>query len=137
MVDSSIYIPRRGDIIWINFNPQAGHEQANERPALVLSDKQYNRRLRLAIMCPITTRRASYRRDLDVPIPSEVRIQNRNSTNIIILKGVIQADHIKSLDWFERSARYAGDIPNDTLNHVLQIVGTLVKIWDIQSEIEI
>ena len=66
-----MYIPRRGDIVWINFDPQAGHEQANERPALVLSDEQYNRRLRLAIMCPITTRRAPYRRDLDVSIPQK------------------------------------------------------------------
>ena len=126
-----MYIPRRGDIVWINFDPQAGHEQANERPALVLSDEQYNRRLRLAIMCPITTRQAPYRRDLDVSIPPEVTIRNKNSIGFIKLIGVVQADHIKSLDWFERAARYAGDMPNDTVNQVLQIVGTLVKIWDV------
>jgi mRNA interferase MazF len=128
-----MYIPRRGDIVWINFDPQAGHEQANVRPALVLSDEQYNRRLRLAIMCPITTRRASYRRDLDVSIPPEVTIRNKNSIGFIKLIGVVQADHIKSLDWFERAARYASDMPNDTVNQVLQIVGTLVKIWDVQN----
>ena len=105
MVDFCMYIPRRGDIVWINFNPQAGHEQANERPALVLSDEQYNRRLRLAIMCPITTRRAPYRRDLDVYIPSDVTIRNKDSTGYIELTGAIQADHIKSLDWLERGAR--------------------------------
>lgn len=130
MVEISMYIPRRGDVVWINFDPQAGHEQANERPALILSDVQYNRRLRLAIMCPITTRRATYRRDLDVSIPPDVIIQNKNSTGLISLTGVIQADHIKSLDWYERGARYAGDMPNDIVNKVLQIVGTLVKIWD-------
>ena len=128
-----MYIPRRGDIVWINFDPQAGHEQANERPALVLSDEQYNRRLRLAIMCPITTRQAPYRRDLDVSIPPEVTIRNKNSIGFIKLTGVVQADHIKSLDWFERAARYAGDMPNDTVNQVLQIVGTLVKIWDVEN----
>ncbi len=128
-----MYIPRRGDIVWINFDPQAGHEQANERPALVLSDEQYNRRLRLAIMCPITTRQALYRRDLDVSIPPEVTIRNKNSIGFIKLIGVVQADHIKSLDWFDRAARYAGDMPNDTVNQVLQIVGTLVKIWDIEN----
>jgi mRNA interferase MazF len=128
-----MYIPRRGDIVWINFDPQAGHEQANERPALVLSDEQYNRRLRLAIMCPITTRQAPYRRDLDVSIPPEVTIRNKNSIGFIKLIGVVQADHIKSLDWFERAARYAGDMPNDTVNQVLQIVGTLVKIWDVEN----
>ena len=128
-----MYIPRRGDIVWINFDPQAGHEQANERPALVLSDEQYNRRLRLAIMCPITTRQAPYRRDLDVSIPPEVTIRNKNSIGFIKLIGVVQADHIKSLDWFDRAARYAGDMPNDTVNQVLQIVGTLVKIWDVEN----
>jgi len=129
MVDFRMYISRRGDIVWINFNPQAGHEQANERPALVLSDEQYNRRLRLAIMCPITTRRAPYRRDLDVYISSDVTIRDKDSTGYIELTGAIQADHIKSLDWLERGAKYAGDMPNDTLNQVLQIVGTLIKIW--------
>ncbi len=127
-----MYIPRRGDIVWVDFDPQAGHEQANVRPALVLSDEKYNRRLRLAIMCPITTRRASYRRDLDVSIPPEVTILNKDSTGFIKLTGVILSDHIKSLDWLERDARYAGDMPNDVIIQVLQIVGTLVRIWDIQ-----
>lgn len=95
----------------------------------MLSDEQYNRRLRLAIMCPITTRRAPYRRDLDVSIPPDVAIRNKTSIGHIELTGVIQADHIKNLDWLERGARYAGDMPNDTLNQVLQIVGTLIKIW--------
>ena len=124
-----MYIPRHGDIVWIDFNPQTGHEQANERPALVLSDEQYNRRLWLAIMCPITTRDAPYRADLNVSIPQGVVIRNKDFTEFIELTGVIQADHIKSLDWFERGARYAGDMPNDTVDQVLQIVGTLVKIW--------
>ena len=124
-----MYIPRHGDIVWIDFNPQIGHEQANERPALVLSDEQYNRRLQLAIMCPITTRRAPYRADLNVSIPSGVVIRNKDFTELIELTGVIQADHIKSLDWLERGTRYAGDMPDDTVNQVLQIVGTLVKIW--------
>ena len=124
-----MYIPRHGDIVWIDFNPQIGHEQANERPALVLSDEQYNRRLQLAIMCPITTRHAPYRADLNVSIPPGVVIRNKDFTELIELTGVIQADHIKSLDWLERGARYAGDMPDDTVNRVLQIVGTLVKIW--------
>ena len=126
-----MYIPRRGDIVWLNFNPQVGHEQANERPALILSDEQYNRRLRLAIMCSITTRRASYRQDLDVSIPSKVTIRDKDTTSHIDLDGVVMADHIKSLDWFERGVKYAGNMPNDIVNQVLQIVGTLVRIWDV------
>ena len=133
MVSTIMYTPRRGDIVWIDFDPQTGHEQANERPALILSDEQYNRRLWLAIMCPITTRRAPYRKDLDVSIPPRVAIRNKDFTGFIELTGVIQADHIKSLDWLERGARYAGEMPNDTLNQVLQIVGTLVKIWQVNK----
>ena len=72
---------------------------------------------------------APYRKDLDVSIPPRVAIRNKDFTGFIELTGVIQADHIKSLDWLERGARYAGEMPNDTLNRVLQIVGTLVKIW--------
>ncbi len=124
-----MYVPRHGDIVWINFNPQVGHEQAKERPALVLSEELYNRRLWLAIMCPITTSRKPYRVDLDVPIPAGVKIRNRNNTEVFELTGVIQADHVKSLDWWERRARYAGDMPNATVVQVLQILGKLVKIW--------
>ena len=61
-----MYIPRRGDIVWINFDHRSGHEQANVRPALVLADGQYNRRLCLAIMRQKTTRRTTYRVYLDV-----------------------------------------------------------------------
>lgn len=124
-----MYVPRHGDIVWIDFEPHAGHEQANERPALVLSEEIYNRRLWLAIMCPITTSRKPYRVDLDVPIPPGVEIRTKDLTRIIELDGVIQADHIKSLDWWERRARYAGDMPDETVIQVLQIVATLVKIW--------
>ncbi len=115
--------------MWIDFEPHAGHEQAKERPALVLSEEIYNRRLWLAIMCPITTSRKPYRADLDVPIPPGVEIRSKDLTRIIELDGVIQADHIKSLDWWERRARYAGDMPDETVVQVLQIVATLVKIW--------
>ena len=124
-----MYVPRHGDIVWIDFNPQVGHEQAKERPALVLSEELYNRRLWLAIMCPITTSRKSYRVDLDVSIPAGVEIRNTDNTSVFELTGVIQADHIKSLDWWARGARYAGDMPDATVIQVLQILGKLVKIW--------
>ena len=93
-----MYVPRHGDIVWIDFEPHAGHEQAKERPALVLSEEIYNRRLWLAIMCPITTSRKPYRADLDVPIPPGVEIRSKDLTRIIEIDGVIQADHIKSLE---------------------------------------
>ena len=115
--------------MWIDFEPHAGHEQAKERPALVLSEEIYNRRLWLAIMCPITTSRKPYRADLDVPIRQGVEIRSKDLTKIIELDGVIQAHHIKSLDWWERRARYTGNMPDETIIQVLQIVATLVKIW--------
>ena len=78
-------------------------------------------------MCPITTSQP-YRADLDVPIPPGVEIRSKDLTRIIELDGVIQADHIKSLDWWERRA-HAGDMPDETVIQVLQIIATLVKIW--------
>ena len=121
-----MYVPRHGDIVWIDFNPQVGHEQARERPALVLSEELYNRRLWLAIMCPITTSRKPYRVDLDVPIPSGVKIRNRNNTEVFELTGVIQADHIKSLDWRVRGARLVDRAPTRIVGEVLDKVRVLL-----------
>ncbi|MEH1846004.1 MAG: type II toxin-antitoxin system PemK/MazF family toxin [Nostoc sp.] len=64
--DSELYIPKQGDIIWINFMPQIGREQAGKRPALVISPLKYNRRVRLALVCPITTKVKGY--PFEVPV---------------------------------------------------------------------
>ena len=80
------YVPERGDAIWINLQPQAGHEQAGRRPAVVLSPSVYNGRVGLALLCPITNQRKGY--------PFEVRIPSR-----LRVTGVVLADQIKSLDW--------------------------------------
>jgi mRNA interferase MazF len=76
----------RGDAIWINLQPQAGHEQAGRRPAVVLSPSAYNGREGLALLCPITNRRTGY--PFEVHIPSRLRVT-----------GVVLTDQIKSLDW--------------------------------------
>jgi mRNA interferase MazF len=82
---SAAYIPGRGDVIWIAFNPQAGHEQARRRPALVLSPQRYNGRTGLAVLCPITNQRKGYPFEVEIPEGFAVT-------------GVILADQIKNLD---------------------------------------
>ena len=83
------YVPDRGDIVWLQFTPQAGHEQAGHRPALVLSPASYNRRSGLMLCCPITSRVKGY--------PFEVALGEGED-----LAGVVLADQVKSLDWKAR-----------------------------------
>lgn len=107
------YIPDRGDIVWITLNPQAGHEQAGRRPALVLSPATYNERAGLAIVCPITSQIKRY--------PFEVRIPEG-----LAVSGVALADQVKSLDWQERGASFLCSLPATTLQEVLQKLSRLL-----------
>ncbi len=93
------YIPKRGDMVWISFNPQAGHEQAGRRPAIVLSPKAYNRKVGLAIFCPITNQAKGY--PFEVSLPEGVGVT-----------GVILSDQVKSLDWRIRKAERKAAIPD-------------------------
>lgn len=104
MVDN--YIPSRGDIVWLDFSPQQGHEQSGRRPALVLSPKSYNQKIKLGLFCPITSQIKGY--------PFEVKL---NSNNI---DGVILADQIRSLDWEVRKADYICTVDNEILNEVFE-----------------
>ncbi len=92
MVKSKTYVPKRGDAVWITLNPQAGHEQAGRRPAVVLSPEVYNDKVGLAILCPITNKIKGY--PFEVLIPAGLPVT-----------GAILADQAKSLDWSERNAR--------------------------------
>ena len=85
------YVPDRGDIVWVRFTPQAGHEQAGHRPAVVISPAAYNRLLGLALVCPITSRAKGY--PFEVALPAGTAVT-----------GVVLADQVKSLDWRERRA---------------------------------
>ena len=111
---SESYIPDRGDIVWLNFNPQAGHEQAGRRPALVLSPKSYNGRTGLALLCPVTTAVKGY--PFEVPLPPEGAIT-----------GVVLSDHIKSLDWRARQADLAGQTTPQLVEQVLEMLGALLR----------
>ena len=108
------YIPDSGDIVWITFNPQAGHEQAGRRPALVLSPTAYNGKVGLAILCPITNQIKGY--PFEVLIPDGLKIS-----------GAVLSDQVKSLDWQARQAEFVGILPSATLNAVLQKLSTLIR----------
>ncbi len=114
MVEQDPFIPDRGDLIWLNFSPFAGREQAGRRPAIVLSPARYNNRSGLALVCPITSRKKGY--------PFEVCIPNDSA-----IVGVILSDHIKSVDWKERVAEYAGKAPSETVKEVLDRLFLLLE----------
>ncbi len=99
------YIPERGDIVWLNFDPQTGREQSGKRPAIILSPASYNRTVGLAIVCPITSRIKGY--------PFEVLTEGKN------IKGAVLADHVKSMDWRSRQAKFAERSSKQVLAEVL------------------
>ncbi len=107
------YIPARGDVVWIQFNPQAGHEQAGRRPALVVSPAPYNGRVGLALLCPITGQAKGYPFEVSLPPGGKV-------------SGVVLADQLKSLDWRARQAELVARAPDSVIREVLQKVGTLL-----------
>lgn len=114
MVEASeLYVPKRGDAIWINFHPQAGHEQAGRRPAVILSPASYNGRVGLALLCPITNQWKGY--PFEVRIPPGLRV-----------RGVVLADQIKNLDWRVRHAEFIGALPAETMVEVLSKLATLL-----------
>lgn len=108
-----VIVPERGDLIWLFFDPQKGHEQKGRRPALVLSPREYNGRVGLALMCPITSREKGYPYEVNLPEDSPIT-------------GVILSDQVKSLDWKAREAEIAGTAPQRVLSEVLQKLYTLL-----------
>ena len=111
------YVPRRGDIVWLSFTPQAGHEQAGRRPALVLSPSAYNRKVGLALCCPITSRVKGYPFEATVP-------------RGLAVAGVVLADQVKSLDWQARHAEFVDRLPEADVSAVLGLVMALLSEGD-------
>ena len=110
----SKYVPERGDIAWLQFDPQAGHEQAGTRPALVVSPASYNRRVGLALFCPVSSKVKGY--PFEVVLPQGLKVQ-----------GAILSDQLKSLDWRVRRARYGCTVPAEVLD---EAVGKLLTLVD-------
>ena len=107
------YIPERGDLVWLAFSPQAGHEQAGRRPALVLSPRAYNSVTGLVVVCPVTSSQKGY--PFEVVLPEELSV-----------KGVVLADHVKSLDWQARHATFIETVPNAVLAQVAEYLARLL-----------
>jgi mRNA interferase MazF len=111
------YVPARGDLAWLAFDPQAGHEQSGRRPALVISPREYNRRVGLALLCPITSQVKGY--PFEVPLPPELGVQ-----------GAVLADQLKCLDWRTRRASLIGAAPRDVLEEAVARILALVDPED-------
>jgi mRNA interferase MazF len=110
-------VPRRGDIVWLSFTPQAGHEQAGRRPALVLSPSAYNSKVGLALCCPITSRVKGY--PFEVAVPKGLAVG-----------GVVLADQVKSLDWRARRAEFVDRLPGAEISGVLSLAMALLSEGD-------
>jgi mRNA interferase MazF len=108
------YVPERGDAVWITLDPQAGHEQAGRRPALVLSPSAYNGRVGLALLCPITTQVKGYPFEMPLPVGLPVT-------------GVVGADQVKSLDWRARKATLIAAVPKEIVTQVVARLQTLLE----------
>jgi mRNA interferase MazF len=108
-----MYIPERGEVIWISLNPQAGHEQAGRRPALVVSPAGYNAKSGLALLCPITTQVKGY--------PFEVLLPDG-----LPVSGAVLSDQLKSLDWRARQAERTCTLPAAVVAEVLLKLTTVL-----------
>ena len=109
------YVPDTGHLVKVSFDPQAGHEQAGWRPALVLSPATYNHRSGLAVMVPVTSHRKGY--PFEVELPKGLKVS-----------GAVLADHVKSLDWRVRKARYQDAVPAQVLTEVTRMLALLLGI---------
>jgi mRNA interferase MazF len=111
---ASPYLPEAGDIVWLDFDPQAGREQSKRRPALVVTDRSYNRASGLVIVCPLTSRHKPY----PFALPA----------NIDKVEGAVLVDHIKSMDWAARKATFHSKADPALLSKVRSYLGVLLGI---------
>lgn len=107
------YVPDRGDLVWLQFDPQAGHEQAGRRPAFVVSPRDYNRKVGLALFCPVTSRIKGY--PFEVPLPEGGTA-----------RGAVLSDQLKSLDWRARKAQRFDRVSEEIIREVTARILALV-----------
>jgi mRNA interferase MazF len=107
--------PSRGDLVWIDFTPNAGHEQAGRRPALVLSPREYHQRTSFAVVCPITSTIKGY--PFEVILPAGLPIS-----------GAVLADQVKSIDRHARRVEFAGKVPDSVVQDVQARIGPLLGL---------
>ena len=108
------YLPGRGDLAWINFEPQAGREQSKNRPGLVLTEREFNVVTGLVIACPITR--------TDRPYGSRVRLSNTTT------QGFVMVEQVKSVDWRARGAAFIEAAPRAVLEDVKNVPGVILDM---------
>ena len=106
------YVPRKGDLVWLNFSPQTGSEQKGKRPAIVISSGEYNKKTHLAVCCPITSKRKGY--------PFEVVLDKQK------IRGVILTDHLKNLDWKIRKAKFIEKAHPNIVSECIEKIAALI-----------
>ena len=111
----SLFVPDAGDLIWLDFDPQAGREQAGRRPALVLSSWQFNRKASLAFVCPVTSKIKGYASEVLLPPDSPVH-------------GAVLCSHLRSVDWIVRKPALIGKSPDDVLLAVRDVIASIAGI---------
>jgi mRNA interferase MazF len=107
------YIPQRGDVVWLRFTPQAGHEQAGRRPAVVLSPASYNGKVGLCLVCPVTSHVKGY--------PFESLLPDG-----LPISGAVLCDQLKSLDWRSRDAEFLCPLPPDLVADIVAKASVLL-----------
>jgi mRNA interferase MazF len=115
MVSRKAAAPQQGDVVWLNHDPQAGHEQAGHRPAVVLSPQGYNAATGLMLCCPVTSQVKGY--------PFEVTVLGVDGIN-----GVVLADQVHSFDWQVRRAKVVGRVPRGVLIEILAKQAALLQL---------
>ena len=107
------YVPEQGDIVALNFDPQSGHEQKGRRPAIIISNKVFNKHLGLAFACPITNTKRDF--------PFHVKVESENIT------GYIMSEQMKSIDYKSRKIKFIEKADEKTINHILGIVDSIIS----------
>jgi mRNA interferase MazF len=113
-VKGSLYAPARGEIVWLQFEPQAGHEQSGRRPAVIISPREYNERVGLCLCCPVTSQVKGY--PFEVELPSGLEVE-----------GVVLCDQVKSVDWKARHARAIGSLPGRSVKEIQARILALIQ----------
>ena len=110
----ALYVPDAGDIVWLDFDPQAGREQGRRRPALVLTDRSYNGTSGLVVVCPLTSKRKPYPFSLPVVLDK--------------VEGAVLVDHLKSVDWKVRAVKFHSKADPALLNRIRAYIGVFLRI---------
>lgn len=110
---SASYIPNRGDVLWVDFEPHVGHEQGGKRPALVLSHSRYNKQSGLALVCPITTKVKGYGFEWEIPPGLPVT-------------GAVLCDQVKNIDWRARNVQFCCKMPDAVVDELRENIHLLI-----------